>query len=65
MIREIQTEIISMEVRSRSSREGGRKKQKKMPKAVAVAGLALLFGVVSSAHISDIKYYREQNPGVE
>lgn len=28
---------------------GGRKKQKKMPKAVAVAGLALLFGVVSSA----------------
>lgn len=27
---------------------GGRKKQKKMPKAVAVAGLALLFGVVSS-----------------
>ena len=28
---------------------GGRKKQGKMPKAVAVAGLALLFGVVSSA----------------
>lgn len=28
---------------------GGRKKQKKMPKVVAVAGLALLFGVVSSA----------------
>lgn len=28
---------------------GGRKKQKKMPKAVAVVGLALLFGVVSSA----------------
>lgn len=28
---------------------GGRKKQKKMPKAVAVGGLALLFGVVSSA----------------
>ena len=38
---------------------GSQKEKKKMPRAVAVVGLALLFGVVSGSRIFDVEIWSE------